>query len=112
MDEMVEWIRALSEEVENLRVRVRQLEGKESFRLFTGAITTREQKMIDRYGEFVDKTAAAQIIGVTRATVYAMLSDGRIEGACEGRKVSVRSIARYIESKKKIHEIGKERSGA
>ena len=112
MDEMMERILRLTDEVESLRVRVRQLEEKESFRLFTGAITTREQKLIERYGEFVDKKTAAEILGVTRATVYTMLSDGRLDAAFEGRRVSVRSIARYMEGKKKIHEIGKERSGA
>lgn len=56
----------------------------------------REEKLVERYGESVDKTVAARMLGVTRATVYAMLSDGRILGACEGRRVDVRSIARYL----------------
>ncbi|MGN0775598.1 MAG: hypothetical protein ACI4MM_02855 [Candidatus Ventricola sp.] len=56
----------------------------------------REETLVAQYGEYVDKTATAKILGVTRATVYAMLSDGRIEGACSGRRVSVRSIARYM----------------
>ena len=51
---------------------------------------------IGRSGEYVDKTVAARILGVTRATVYAMLADGRIDGACAGRRVDVRSIARYM----------------
>lgn len=58
----------------------------------------REGELIARYGEAVDKTVAAQILGVTRATVYTMLEDGRIQGACEGRKVDVRSISRYLSS--------------
>lgn len=56
----------------------------------------REEALVARYGEYVDKTTTAKILGVTRATVYAMLSDGRIEDACSGRRVSVRSIARYM----------------
>lgn len=55
-----------------------------------------EEALVAQYGEYVDKTATARILGVTRATVYAMLADGRIEGACSGRRVSVRSIARYM----------------
>lgn len=59
-----------------------------------------EKELVDMHGKYVDKSTAARIIGVTRATVYAMLADGRIEGACSGRRVDVRSIARYIYSGK------------
>lgn len=58
--------------------------------------TRREAELVGNYGEHVDKSTAARILGVTRQTVYAMLADGRIEGACDGRRVYVRSIARYI----------------
>lgn len=58
--------------------------------------TRREKELVDSYGEHVDKTTAAQILGVTRATVYKMIEDGRIEGAFEGKRVDVCSIARYI----------------
>ena len=57
---------------------------------------SREEELAQQYGEYVDKTVAARILGVTRATVYAMLADGRIDGACAGRRVDVRSIARYM----------------
>lgn len=56
----------------------------------------KEEELVLRYGEYVDKTVAAQILGVTRATVYAMLADGRIVGACAGKRVDVRSIASYL----------------
>lgn len=56
----------------------------------------REEALVERYGESVDKTVAAKLLGVTRATVYAMLADGRIAGACAGRRVDVRSVARYL----------------
>ena len=52
--------------------------------------------LVRDYGEFITKTQAAEILGVTRATVYAMLADGRIKGACSGRKVSTRSVGSYI----------------
>ena len=55
-----------------------------------------EKELVDMHGKYVDKSTAARIIGVTRATVYAMLSDGRIKGACGGKRVDVRSIARYM----------------
>ena len=57
-----------------------------------------EKELIDVHGKYVDKTTAARILGVTRATVYAMLKDGRIKGACSGRRVDVSSIARYMAS--------------
>ena len=56
----------------------------------------KEAELVDIHGKYVDKSTAARILGVTRATVYAMLKDGRIEGACSGRRVDVRSIARYL----------------
>ncbi len=59
---------------------------------------SKAEELTLRYGEYVDKTVAAQILGVTRATVYAMLADGRIMGACSGRRVDVRSIARYMQT--------------
>lgn len=55
-----------------------------------------EKELVDMHGKYVDKSTAARILGVTRATVYAMLKDGRIKGACSGRRVDVRSIARYL----------------
>lgn len=60
----------------------------------------KEAELVDRYGEHVGKSTAAQILGVCRATVYAMLADGRLQGACEGKRVDVRSIARYMYAEK------------
>ena len=60
------------------------------------SLMSKEMVLIYKYGEYVDKSTAAQIIGVTRATVYAMLKDGRIKGACSGRRVDVRSIAQHL----------------
>lgn len=60
-----------------------------------------ENELVDMYGKYVDKSTAAKILGVCRATVYTMLKDGRIEGACEGKRVDVCSIARFICSNKR-----------
>ena len=57
------------------------------------------EELVARYGEYVDKTFAAKILGVTRATVYAMLADGRITGGCAGKRVDVRSIGRYMDNR-------------
>lgn len=56
----------------------------------------KEAELVDSYGEHVDKSTAARILGVSRATVYTMLKDGRIKGACGGKRVDVRSIARHL----------------
>ena len=56
---------------------------------------TAEEALVAKYGESVDKSLAARIMGVTRSTVYAMIADGRVESAGAGKRVSVRSIARY-----------------
>ena len=62
------------------------------------SLMRKEKTLIYEYGEIVDKSTAARILGVTRATVYAMLSDGRIKGAYGGLRVDVRSIARFMAS--------------
>lgn len=86
------------ERVAELERRVRALE--ECARQALGGKRSKEEELVSRYGEYVDKTVAARILGVTRVTVYAMLADGRILGACAGRRVDVRSIARYLTTRK------------
>lgn len=66
------------------------------------ACMRREEILVDHYGESVDKTVAAKLLGVTRTTVYAMLADGRISGACAGRRVDVRSIAQYLTTRQPL----------
>ena len=56
----------------------------------------RTDLMVDRYGEVCTKTEAARILGRCVNSVKAMLDDGRLDTACAGRMVDVRSIARYI----------------
>ena len=86
----------------DLERRVLALEERTRRSLWTqeAALASKEEELLGRYGEYVDKTLTAKILGVTRATVYAMLADGRIEGACSGRRVSVRSIAHYMAAPK------------
>ena len=86
----------------DLERRVMALEERTRRSLWTqeAALASKEEELMGRYGEYVDKTLTAKILGVTRATVYAMLADGRIQGACAGRRVSVRSIARYMAAPK------------
>lgn len=55
--------------------------------------------LVDKYGDYVDKKTAAEIIGVTRQTVYAMIEDKRIQTGCRGKKVYVPSIADYMKAR-------------
>ena len=84
----------------DLERRVMALEERTRRSLWTqeAAQASKEEELLGRYGEYVDKTLAAKILGVTRTTVYAMLADGRISPACEGRRVDVRSIGNYMAS--------------
>lgn len=85
-----------NERVAELERRMRMLEERAQQALSLMGSRSKEDELVSRYGEYVDKTVAAKILGVTRVTVYAMLADGRILGACAGRRVDVRSIARYL----------------
>ena len=88
------------ERMADLERRISALEERTRRALWNEDGACRENELTARYGEYVDKTLTAKILGVTRATVYAMLADGRIEGACSGRRVSVRSIAHYMAAPK------------
>ena len=92
-DERHEGNMYIEDRIRHLEERVRALEG----RMEDARETIRESVLVKLYGECVSKTDAADIMGVTRATVYTLLRNGRIKGAMGGRKVDVRSIARYIE---------------
>lgn len=60
-------------------------------------------RIAERFPEYMDKTRAAQVLGVTRATVYAMLSDGRLEQNALG-KVLTRSVSALMQAGKPIHK--------
>ena len=87
--------------IDDLDRRVTALENAQRKRIWNNDGSEKiAEDLTKRYCERVNKTRAAEIIGVTRATVYAMLSDGRLEGACNGKKVTVMSIARYLAAPK------------
>ena len=54
--------------------------------------------MVALYGEVCTMAQAGQILGRSAGTVRNMVEDGRLEAACAGTRVDVRSIARYIEA--------------
>lgn len=54
---------------------------------------------VDNYGEYVDKSTAARLLGISRQTVYTMIRDGRLQTNLSGKKVSVQSISDYMTKK-------------
>lgn len=72
--------------------------------------TEREDLMVRVYGEVCTRTEAGRILGGRDIkTVAQMLEDGRLDAACEGTRVDVRSIARYIMSPKQQDSDARER---
>lgn len=69
----------------------------------------RAETMVRMYGEVCTKSAAARMLNCAPATIYKMLEDGRLDPACEGRMVDVRSIARYIMEPEKEDEEARKR---
>lgn len=59
---------------------------------------TRADIMARLYGEACTKAQAARMLNCATKTIRNMLKDGRLDYACAGEKVDVRSIARYIEA--------------
>lgn len=64
------------------------------------SLEERTQMLVRTHGEVCTKAAAARILGRSAYTLNQMLEDGRIEYACAGTRVDVRSIARYISQPK------------
>ena len=58
----------------------------------------RADVMARLYGEACTKAQAARMLNCAPRTITNMLADGRLDYACAGEKVDVRSIARYIEA--------------
>lgn len=56
----------------------------------------RTDDMLARYGECCNRAAAAKILGRSATWIRYALEDGRLDFACAGTMVDVRSIARYL----------------
>ena len=65
--------------------------------------------MLERYGEVCTRVAAARILGCSTGKIKSMLHDGRLETACGGTMVDVRSIAAYITQPRQIDELARQR---
>ena len=60
--------------------------------------------MVLLHGEVCSKREAGKILGCGAGKIGSMIADGRLDAACEGKKVDVRSIARYIAAPAKEDE--------
>ena len=69
----------------------------------------RTATMVAAYGEVCTKAQAPRILSRTNVTIYHMIEDGRIDSACGGDMVDVRSIARYIDQPKQLDSEAKQR---
>lgn len=69
----------------------------------------RMDDMLARYGEVCTRTTAARILGCSPGKVRLMLEDGRLETACAGTMVDVRSIAGYILTPRQADELARQR---
>ena len=67
----------------------------------------RAELMVKCYGEACKKSDAARILSMNPRTITAMLEDGRLKAACEGKRVDVRSIAHYIAMPAQMEEAGR-----
>ena len=65
--------------------------------------------MLERYGEVCTRVAAAKILGCCTGKIKNMLHDGRLETACGGTMVDVRSIAKYIAQPRQSDEAARQR---
>lgn len=52
--------------------------------------------MVLLHGEVCSKQKAGELLHCGVSKISSMIDDGRLDAACEGKKVDVRSIARYI----------------
>lgn len=97
-------IEALEERVKLLEERLAvaekriELDEKELIAIRKGVKMERESLnfIVSRYAWTLDKKTAAGILGVTRATVYAMIRDGRLSELPDGR-ISASSVADYMD---------------
>lgn len=85
----------------DLERRVRYLEKKMADLLWQDATSPRARDIVSQYGESMTKSDAARVLGVTRATIYHMLDDGRLKYVGFGKRVSSRSVAGLIEEAEK-----------
>ena len=90
--------------IEALDARVEHLEGllcqRKNVKTRWG-VELNPNDIMERHGASMNKTEAANELGVTRATIYKMLEDGRLSMSMDG-KVNTQSVYEYAELKRRI----------
>lgn len=76
-------MRAMEKRTEAMEARIAALE-----ELLGTPGGVRAQELLKRYPKGLTKTEAAEEIGVTRATIYAMIADGRLKESNSGRVIA------------------------
>lgn len=56
----------------------------------------RAELYVAKYGEACTKATAAKILGCSAGKIYSLLKVEMLDLVCEGTRVDVRSIARYM----------------
>ena len=69
----------------------------------------RTQQMVERLGETCTVAAATRELHCSRQKIHSMMADGRLQSACGGTRVDVRSIAHYIHMPAQINEEARKR---
>lgn len=59
-------------------------------------------------GTTCNKAEAAELIGVTRATIYSMIIDGRLKTTADGKRILTSSVDAYISDREQIDKQARE----
>lgn len=59
-------------------------------------------------GTTCNKAKAAELIGVTRATIYSMVVDGRLKTTADGKRILTSSVDAYIRDREMMDKQARE----
>ena len=59
-------------------------------------------------GTTCNKAEAAELIGVTRATIYSMVVDGRLKTTADGKRILTSSVDAYIRDREMMDKQARE----
>ena len=83
----------MKDRIDKLEARIRKLEKRQIISEASGG----EENLLERFPYMMNKTQAAEVIGVTRATIYHMIDEGRLKENGAG-KINTRDVIKLLES--------------